>query len=56
MPYILTHALMANDVLQDLEAIKLEEIILKYPQVFSMATSGPDFLFYYKALPMQDAA
>lgn len=56
MPNILTHALMANDVLQDFEAIKLKEIILKYPQVFSMATSGPDFLFYYKALPMQDAA
>lgn len=55
MPNILTHALMANDVLQDLKDIKLKEIILKYPQVFSMATSGPDFLFYYKALPMQDA-
>lgn len=54
MPNILTHALMASDVLQDLDAIKIKEIILKYPQVFSMATSGPDFLFYYKVLPLQD--
>ncbi|MHB8096413.1 MAG: zinc dependent phospholipase C family protein, partial [Erysipelotrichaceae bacterium] len=55
MPNIITHALCANDVLQQLSDSKLKQLILKYPRVFSMASSGPDFLFYYKALPFQEA-
>ena len=55
MPNIIAHALCANDVLQQISDSKLKQAILKYPRVFSMASSGPDFLFYYKALPLQDA-
>lgn len=55
MPNIIAHALCANDVLQNIVDSKLKQAILKYPRVFSMASSGPDFLFYYKALPGQDA-
>lgn len=55
MPNIITHALCANDVLQQITDSKLKQLILKYPRVFSMASSGPDFLFYYKALPFQEA-
>ena len=55
MPNIIAHALCANDVLQQLSDSKLKQSILKYPRVFSMASSGPDFLFYYKALPFQEA-
>jgi hypothetical protein len=55
MPNIVTHALCANDVLQQLPNLEIKRVIQKYPRVFSMATSGPDFLFYYKALPFQDS-
>lgn len=54
MPNIIAHALCANDVLQQLPNLEIKRVIQKYPRVFSMATSGPDFLFYYKALPFQD--
>jgi len=54
MPNIIAHALCANDVLQQLPNLEIKRVIQKYPRIFSMATSGPDFLFYYKALPFQD--
>lgn len=54
MPNIIAHALCANDVLQQLPNLEIKRVIQKYPRVFSMASSGPDFLFYYKALPFQD--
>ena len=53
MPNIITHALCAHDVLEQISDLKLKQAILKYPRVFSMASSGPDFLFYYKALSFQ---
>jgi len=51
---LLVNGLCANDVLQQLPNLEIKRVIQKYPRVFSMATSGPDFLFYYKALPFQD--
>lgn len=54
MPNIMTHALCAQDALQTLKAPNLLRLIQMYPQVYSMAASGPDFLFYYRTFPWQD--
>ena len=54
MPNYITHALCANDILQDLQSKKLVSLIQKYPQVYALGSSGPDFLFYYRTFPWQD--
>lgn len=54
MPNIITHALCAQDALSTIENLRLKQLILKHPQVFSMASSGPDFIFYYHTFPWQD--
>lgn len=54
MPNYITHALCANDALQSLKAEKLKSTIQKYPQVYALGSSGPDFLFYYRTLPWSD--
>jgi len=56
MPNIATHALMAHDVLQDIDLEYLSPLISQYPQVYALGSSGPDFLFYYHVLPWQDNA
>lgn len=55
MPNIITHALCAHDVLQTLKGSALLNDIHAHPRLYSTASSGPDFLFYYKAYPFQDA-
>jgi len=55
MPNIMTHALCAHDILQEFEDNDVYQSIQKNPSVYSTASSGPDFLFYYKAYPFQDA-
>ncbi len=54
MPNYITHALCANDILQDLNSNKMVQLIQKYPQVYALGSSGPDFLFYYRTFPWQD--
>ncbi len=54
MPNYITHALCAQDVLQSFLDEKMLRRVEKYPQVFSMAASGPDFLFYYRVWPWLD--
>lgn len=54
MPNYITHALCANDVLQSFLEEKMLKRIQQYPQIFSMAASGPDFLFYYRVWPWLD--
>jgi len=54
MPNIITHALCAQDALSTVENLDLKRLVQKYPQVFSMASSGPDFIFYYHTFPWQD--
>lgn len=54
MPNLITHALCANDALQNFKSDYLLPLIQKYPQVYSMGASGPDFIFYYRVFPWQD--
>lgn len=55
MPNIITHALCAQDALEKIHDIPLKTLIQKYPQVYAMASSGPDFIFYYHVMPWQDS-
>jgi len=54
MPNIITHALCAQDALERLGDSPLKSLIQKYPQVYAMASSGPDFMFYFRVMPWQD--
>lgn len=54
MPNYITHALCANDILQELKHESLKIVIEKNPQVYAMGSSGPDFLFYYRTFPWLD--
>jgi len=54
MPNVLTHGLMAQDVLSTSGFITLSEIIKKYPKAYFLGSSGPDFLFYYNVWPWKD--
>lgn len=53
MPNIITHAFLAHDALEAAHCPNLSRLIAKHPRVYAMGSSGPDFLFYYKALPWQ---
>jgi hypothetical protein len=55
MPNIITHAFLAQDTIEAIETPTLSNLIAQYPQVYSMGSSGPDFLFYYKILPWEKA-
>ena len=55
MPNIITHALCAKDILQRLPESQLTHAINQHARLYTTASSGPDFLFYYKAYPLQDA-
>jgi len=55
MPNIITHALLAQDAIEAIEAPTLSALISKYPRVYAMGSSGPDFLFYFRILPWQKA-
>ncbi len=54
MPNYITHALCANDILQNIQKCELKSVIQKHNQVYAMGSSGPDFLFYYRTFPWQD--
>lgn len=51
MPNIMTHALLAQDTIESIECPTLSALIAKYPRVYALGSSGPDFMFYYKVLP-----
>jgi len=55
MPNIITHAFLAQDAIEAVETPTLSALIAKYPRVYAMGSSGPDFLFYYKILPWEKA-
>ncbi len=55
MPNIMTHAFLAQDAIESIETQYLATLIAKYPQVYALGSSGPDFLFYYKILPWEKA-
>lgn len=54
MPNYITHALCANDALQNFLFKDLKEVIQKNAQVYSMGSSGPDFIFYFRTFPWED--
>lgn len=49
----MTHALLAQDAIEAIDTPTLSAMIAKYPRVYAMGSSGPDFLFYYKILPWE---
>jgi len=55
MPNIITHALLAQDAIEAIDTPTLSALIAKYPRVYAMGSSGPDFLFYFRILPWQKA-
>lgn len=54
MPNIITHGLCAQDSLDLMNNSELKTLIQKNPRLFALGSNGPDFLFYYKALPTQN--
>ncbi len=56
MPNVITHGLMAQDVVGVLEESRVATAIQTYPQLFLLGSNGPDYLFYYRFLSSdQDA-
>lgn len=53
MPSIMTHAIFAQDVYQELVVKEITNMIEKNLSLYYMGSSGPDFLFYYHALPWE---
>lgn len=56
MPNVITHGLMANEVVQLLENTEITEAIEKYPRLFFFGSNGPDYLFYYRYFKSDDDA
>ncbi len=56
MPNVITHGLMAQDVVGVLDESRVADAIQTYPQLFLLGSNGPDYLFYYRFLSSdQDA-
>ncbi len=51
MPNVLTHGLMAHQVVQKLDFNQVSQAIEIYPGPFFFGSNGPDFLFYHNRLP-----
>lgn len=51
MPNVLTHGLMANQVVQKLDANQVSAAIEADARPFLFGSNGPDFLFYHNYLP-----
>ena len=50
MPNVITHGLLAQDVIQQLEVSSVTQAIQEYPQAYLFGSNGPDYLFYYYVL------
>lgn len=51
MPNIITHAIFAYKVKAKLEHSSMKECITAYKNEFTIGSNGPDFLFFYDAVP-----
>lgn len=56
MPNVITHGLMANEVVQILSESSITKAISSSTRAFFFGSNGPDFLFYYCALSQDDEA
>lgn len=56
MPNVITHGLMANEVVQLLEKSDVALAIETYPQLFFFGSNGPDYLFYYRYFSLDEDA
>jgi len=54
MPSIITHTLMAEKVLRSLPDAELKTLINNNKQAFLLGVNGPDFLYFYDAMPWND--
>lgn len=54
MPNVVTHGLMALDVYNQLEYSRVKSAIKAFPKAYLLGSNGPDFLFYYQAMPWQN--
>lgn len=50
MPNVITHGLLAQDVIGQLEPTLLTQAIQDYPSAYLFGSNGPDYLFYYLVL------
>lgn len=50
MPNVITHGLMAHDVIQNLEESSVTLAIQDFPQAYFFGSNGADYLFYYFVL------
>lgn len=51
MPNIITHAIFAYKVKAKLENGSMKDVITKFKNEFTIGSNGPDFLFFYDAVP-----
>lgn len=56
MPNVITHGLMANEVVQVLNESSVAKAIESAPRAFFFGSNGPDFLFYYRFLSKDEDA
>ncbi len=52
MPNVITHVIFAEEVLKRLPDSKYKTMIINHPEEYNIGTNGPDFLFFYGAVPM----
>ena len=50
MPSLITHYIFADEAIKDMNN-HLSSIVKGHPKEFNIGSSGPDFFFYYNALP-----
>lgn len=56
MPNVITHGLMAHEVVQLLDESFVADAIAAYPRLFFFGSNGPDFLFYYRFMSKDEEA
>lgn len=56
MPNVITHGLMAHEVIQNCESSSLSQAIENNLRLFFFGSNGPDFLFYYRFLSSDEDA
>lgn len=51
MPNIITHKLFAEEVYKRTKKKDIKDLLEKHFQIYYIGSNGPDFLFFYHALP-----
>jgi len=51
MPNVITHGLLANEMLKQIPVSEVRSAMMRFEQAFIFGSNGPDFLFYYNVWP-----